>query len=48
MNHPSACRVVRHGQDSEIKQGGHGQMGITEILTVIFVILKLLGKIDWS
>lgn len=23
-------------------------MGITEILTVIFVILKLLGKIDWS
>ena len=23
-------------------------MGITEILTGIFVILKLLGKIDWS
>lgn len=23
-------------------------MGITEVLTIIFVILKLLGKIDWS
>lgn len=23
-------------------------MGITEILTIIFVILKLIGKIDWS
>lgn len=23
-------------------------MGITEILTIIFVILKLLGKIQWS
>lgn len=22
-------------------------MGITEILTIIFVILKLLGKIEW-
>lgn len=23
-------------------------MGLTEILTIIFVIMKLLGKIDWS
>lgn len=23
-------------------------MGITEVLTIIFVVLKLLGKIDWS
>ena len=23
-------------------------MGITEILTVIFVVLKLVGTIDWS
>lgn len=23
-------------------------MGITEILTIIFVFLKCLGKIDWS
>ena len=23
-------------------------MGITEVLTLIFVILKLLNKIDWS
>lgn len=23
-------------------------MGITELLTVIFVVLKLTGKIDWS
>lgn len=23
-------------------------MGITEILTIIFVVLKLIGKIDWS
>ena len=23
-------------------------MGITEILTIIFVVLKLLGKIQWS
>lgn len=23
-------------------------MGFTEILTIIFIVLKLLGKIDWS
>lgn len=23
-------------------------MGITEVLTVVFVVLKLIGKIDWS
>ena len=23
-------------------------MGITEVLTIIFIILKLIGKIDWS
>lgn len=23
-------------------------MGITEVLTIIFVVLKLLGKINWS
>lgn len=23
-------------------------MGITEVLTVIFVVLKLIGQIDWS
>ena len=23
-------------------------MGFTEILTIIFVVLKLIGKIDWS
>lgn len=23
-------------------------MGITEILTIIFVVMKLMGKIDWS
>ena len=23
-------------------------MGITEVLTIIFIVLKLLGKIDWS
>ena len=23
-------------------------MGITEVLTIIFVVLKLLGRIDWS
>lgn len=23
-------------------------MGFTEVLTIIFVVLKLIGKIDWS
>ena len=23
-------------------------MGFTEVLTVIFIVLKLLGKIEWS
>lgn len=23
-------------------------MGVTEVLTIIFIVLKLLGKIDWS
>ena len=23
-------------------------MGLTEALTIVFVVLKLLGKIDWS
>ena len=23
-------------------------MGFTEVLTIVFVVLKLLGKIDWS
>lgn len=23
-------------------------MGITEVLTIIFVVLKLTGRIDWS
>lgn len=23
-------------------------MGIAEVLTVVFIVLKLIGKIDWS
>lgn len=23
-------------------------MGLTEVLTIIFIVLKILGKIDWS
>ena len=23
-------------------------MGFTEVLTIVFIVLKLLGKIDWS
>lgn len=23
-------------------------MGFTEVLTIIFIVLKILGKIDWS
>lgn len=31
--------------DKEVKRGG---MGIVSILTLIFIVLKLTGKIDWS
>ncbi len=23
-------------------------MGFTEVLTIVFIVLKILGKIDWS
>lgn len=33
---------------SETKVSYSGGIGFTGLLTIVFVILKLLGKIDWS
>ena len=33
---------------SETKVSYSGGIGFTGLLTIVFIILKLLGKIDWS
>lgn len=33
---------------SESKTTASGGIGFTGVLTIVFVVLKLLGKIDWS
>ena len=34
--------------NSETKISYSGGIGFTGLLTIVFIILKLLGKIDWS
>jgi hypothetical protein len=45
---PQAQGFRPHGGSYPAQPGKGSQMGICEVLTIIFVIAKLLDKIDWS
>ena len=45
INNPTYSHLRRSVMNNKTKQGG---LGIVSVLTIIFVVLKLLGVIKWS
>ncbi len=45
INNPTYSHLRRSVMNNKTKQGG---LGIVSVLTIIFIVLKLLGVIKWS
>ena len=45
INNPTYTHLRRSVMNNKTKQGG---LGIVSVLTIIFIVLKLLGVIKWS
>lgn len=40
--------MVRHNMATSNSSSSSGGIGFVGLLTIVFIVLKLIGKIDWS